>query len=562
MDDVMNFFRETDNAFTIYVVEQRFAVGRGSDFFRSYKSKKNYIDSDRLIRNHISAILYVINKHVPKIGDLVKKCFSLGGTTPAIDVIDIISMLSQIFTVHEHQAAGPEVIDPIIIQEGKILQKYVNQLIALHKDSILRPAIIIILKDNDFDRAKEMLSLCPHGTNIKMIRNSGESEMHKVINCGVDDPEDFLDAFTTHCFSTCSNTNRNVLYNEDWSSNSLVRLLGPSILQIRTNLLYRDKTLTRPDIDSMIAQISQVRRNSSEKILIDSFEVMLRLFRVFVNDGGSYDIERARHLAELINNEILVSQVNKCAFFMTDISFEEKMALLDSAYDVFVKNSMEDQAIYCKNNRLVRQFDADRVDVYQFEKLEQEAINNVPGLVGMSHILNNTGLAHMLSGYPDIAISFFEKGLDYAYRPERCLQKVALLTNIAVANAYCYGTVDEQALRRILNTIFDNSELVNIPYITARYALNAISLAFSKSSSLGKELMQEYDVENLIHKGSKDNVLGADQMNLQIAIMQNRYDFQLNNNPFAKRPLSQNSSVRQRFIEKTGLTPFFFSTWF
>ena len=42
-------------------------------------------------------------------------------------------------------------------QEGKILPRYINQVIALHKDSILRPVIIIILKDNDFDRAKQLL---------------------------------------------------------------------------------------------------------------------------------------------------------------------------------------------------------------------------------------------------------------------------------------------------------------------------------------------------------------------------------------------------------------------
>ena len=52
----------------------------------------------------------------------------------------------------------------------------------------------------------------------------------------------------------------------------------------------------------------------------------------------------------------------------------------------------------------------------------------------MSHIFNNAGVAHLVSGYPDMAIDYFEKGLDYAYRPERCIQNVALNTNKLIAN--------------------------------------------------------------------------------------------------------------------------------
>lgn len=561
MDDVREFFKEINNSFTIYVVEQRFAVGRGSEFFRSFKGTKNYIDSDKVIKKRIGDILYKINKHIPSLGDLINSCFHL---TSSIEIIDIISMLSKVFTVHEHQAAGPEVIDPIIIQEGKILQKYVNQLIALHKNSILRPAIIIILKDNDFERAKNILCLCPHNTNIKMIRNSGDTEIHKVINCGVDNPDDFLEAFTLHCFSTCSNTKRNVLYNKEWAEDSLIKLYSPSILQIRTNLLYRDKTLIRSDIDDLLAiiQTRSCLKTSEKNYILDFYEVILRLFRVFANDGGSHDMKRAYELAASLNNEILMAQVNKCAYFMPDWSQEEKGIMLDSAYNVFVKNNMEDQAIYCRNNKLVRQFDSDNLCIYDFRNLQQEALYNVPGLVGMSHIFNNTGVAHLVSGYPDMAIDYFNRGLDYAYRPERAIQKVALLTNRAITNAYCFEKVEETELRKILNSIFDNKELQNIPFISARYALNAISLAFYKNISLGNELTNLYDIESLINRAANDNSLGTRQLQTQLEVMSERYGFKLKDNPFLYKPLGRETGVRQQFIEKTGLTPFFFSTWF
>lgn len=159
MENIRDFFKETEEAFTIYVVEQRFVVGRGADYFRSYKGKENYIDTNHLMKKRIFQILQGINKKIPDSAELIKNCFNL---VSPVGLIDIITSLSKIFTVQEHQAAGPDVIDPIIIQEGDILPKYVNQIVALHKTSILRPTIIILLKDNDFSRAKILLSGCPH----------------------------------------------------------------------------------------------------------------------------------------------------------------------------------------------------------------------------------------------------------------------------------------------------------------------------------------------------------------------------------------------------------------
>lgn len=78
-----------------------------------------------------------------------------------------------------------------------------------------------------------------------MIRNSGESEFYKVINCGADNLDDFLEAFSSQCFSTCSNTKRKILYNKEWAANSLVNLYVPTILYLRTNLIFRDKTLIK-----------------------------------------------------------------------------------------------------------------------------------------------------------------------------------------------------------------------------------------------------------------------------------------------------------------------------
>ena len=560
LEDVRNFFKETDTAFTIYVVEQRFVVGRGADYFRQYKGKENYIDTNRVIKSRLSRILQGISKRIPNGAELIKTCLEI---TEPVGIIDVIGSLFKVFTCQEHQAAGPDVLDPIIIQEGEILPKYVNQMIALHKASILRPAIIILLKDNDFERAKILLSGCPHNTNVKMIRNSGQTEMYKVINCGAENVEAFMEAFTHQCFSTCSHTKRSILYNEEWAEHSLIKLYSPSILQIRTNFLYQDKSLVRDDLCALLNEVDQKQpQNGFENKLIQSFQCILRLYKVFCNDGGKNDIAEAYQLAKQLDNKVLLAHVYRYAYFLEGYTFEQKLELLDVAYNIFVNSGMEDNAIYCKNNKLVRQFDTNNVDIQEFRSLQEEAIHNVPGLVGMSHVLNNTGVAHLMNGYPDEAIPFFDKGLDYAYRPERCIQKVALLCNRLIAKAYCFDKISENELLKVMNLIFDNKELMNIPFISARYAMNIVVLALHQSKQLGVFLINKYPLDNLIQRAFNNNILGAGQLMLQLNIVENQYNIQILNKLKMPENYIETTGVKKEFLIKTGYNPFIFSTWF
>lgn len=562
MEDIKNFFKESENEFTIYVVEQLFVVGRGSEYFQSYKGKPNYIDTNTSMKKRISSILTKINKHIPNTAELIKTCF---GITSPLGLLDVVTILSKLFCVNEHQAAGPDVIDPIIIQEGEIVPKYINQIIALHKSSILRPTIIILLKDNDFERAKKLLAGCPHNTLIKMIKNSGETEIYKVVNCGVENPDDFLDAFARQCFSTCSNTKRDILCNEEWAENSLLKLYSPQILQLRTKLLFRDKTLSKADIDNLIAELETMEYDGSEynHRLLSSFECILKLFRVFCNDGGTQDINDALRIAQDLNNEILLAHVYRNAYFFKSISFSEKMVLMDKAYDIFSKNGLMDHAIYSKNNKLVRQFDTDNVSVYDFLSLQEEAIYNVPGLVGMSHILNNTGAALLTTGHPDQAIEYFNKGLDYAYRPERSIQKIALLSNRLIAKAYCFDQIKESELKLILNQIFDNKEVLNLPFLSARYALNVVSVGFNQSSQLGHELLNQYPINKLIQTSLDNHRLGSGQLLLQVDTLIKKYgEIELLSNLHRSEHFLDAMGIRKDFIAKSTYNPCSFSTWF
>lgn len=561
MEDIRDYFKETDSAFTIYVVEQRFVVGRGADYFRSFKGKVNYIDTNEIIKKRNTGILSKITKHIPNVMELIEICF---GNLNTLTILDIISTLSKLFSVNEHQAAGPNVVDPIIIQEGKILPKYINQIVALHKNSILRPVIIILLKDNDFERAIKLLAGCPHNTQVKMIRNSGETENYKVINCGVGNVDEFLNAFSYQCFSTCSQTKRNILYNEEWAYNSKIKLYGPSIMQIRTNLLFRDKTLVRSDLDSMIKEIVLKGNDSNiDQDLLKAFECILRIFRVFCNDGGTEDINEAWKIAQDLENEILLAHVFRNAYFFDKFSFSEKIQMMNHASTIFSKNGMEDHAIYCKNNSLVRQFDTESVSVYDFLALQEQAIHNVPGLVGMSHILNNVGAALLTTGYPDEAIVYFDKGLDYAFRPERSVQKIALLGNKIIAKTYCYNHIEEYELKKILNLIFDNHEVLNLPFLAARYALNIVAVGYTESVELGKELFVSYPVKKLIQQSLVTNILGSGQLLLQLDVLAKKYNQpELADIGIRPKQILEAKGCRKDFIIKNSFNPCSFSTWF
>ncbi len=562
MEDIKKFFKESENLFTIYVVEQLFAVERGAEYFQSYRGKPNYINTNAGIKKRIGNILKKIGKHVPNTTELIKTCF---GISSPLGLLDVITTLSKLFCVNEHQAAGPDVIDPIIIQEGEITPAYINQIISLHKSSILRPTIIILLKDNDFTRAKQLLSGCPHNTLVKMIRNSGTTELYKVINCGAQNPDDFLDAFSRQCFSTCSNTKRDILYNRDWAEDSFLKLYSPQILQLRTRLLFRDKTLARHDIDSLLLELETIDNNETNynPKLLSSFICMLKLFRVFCNDGGAQDIAGAHKIARDLNNEILLAHVHRNAYFLENIPYSEKLELMDKACATFEKNGLMDHAIYSKNNKLVRQFDTDTVSVYDFLSLQEEAVYNVPGLVGMSHILNNTGAALLTTGHPDQAIVYFNKGLDYAYRPERSIQKIALLSNMMIAKAYCFEQIKETELKTIMNQIFDNKEVLNLPFLSARYALNVIAVGFNQSLELGNELLTKYPVSKLIQASLDNHRLGSGQLLLQVNTLMKKYgEIELLSNLHQGKYFLEAMGIRKDFIIKNTYNPCSFSTWF
>ena len=555
--DISNLFRPVDEVFTVFVVEKRY------EYLHSYINKTNYITTDTQIKKRFSRVFSTIEKNVTPVSDLMG-LFS--ATSPFVPVAEAITSLCKLFTVHEHKAAGPEVIDPIILEEGKITRHMMTKLIHLHKDSIIAPAIIIILKDNDFERAKTILSDCPHGINVKMISNSGKETVYKVINTGASNIASFIDAFSEQCYNTCSRTRREILQNKEWANNEIISHYAPTLLKIRSALLFDYKNEIRQELNDLITtlMICEWQSSDSQKI-VDCILCIAKLFSVFCNDGGARDLLDARSLAIGLNNEILLGHVYRYAEFFPNCTDAEKNELYDQAYTIFKKNRMVDHAIYSRNNKLVQQFYTDSVIPEAFRDMQEEAINSVPGMVGLSHIYNNVGVAYLYCGNPEAAIEYFKRGLDYAKFQDRIVQRLAIKSNIIIVRSYSFEQIEEQELYLLMRQIFDSLGIDRLPFLSADYALNILAVAYRQNARLGEELVNDFAVKELIEKSFSVNPMGSGERLLQMQYLASHYGDKFPLLFICKIPerelLTTPSGKKEDFICRYGYNPSEFNTW-
>lgn len=564
MEETQALFREHSTHFTIYVVEQKYVVGKGYTFFKSYLGKPNYIDTDQMAKSFIMKILGWINKRIPSVGDMIKICFE---DLSPIGIVDIVIAFSKLFMTQEHQAAGPEAIDPIIIQEEKVLKKYINQIINLHKNSIWAPAIIILLKDNNFERAKELLSECPDGIYAKFIRNNEKHELYKIVNTGAENIEGFMTAFSQQCFSTCSNTKHDILVNRNWAEDSKIKKYVPRMMKYRASLLCDEKNEIKNYLLSCILELEHELNNnnysSQDKLLLQNFLCIAKIFMVFCNDYGGKELEDALLLSKELNNELFKAYIYKYAFFFKEKNIKEQNNLLEEAYNIFIKNGMVDNAIYCKNNQLVRQFDANKIRPKDFSDMIGEATSEVPGLVGMPHLYNNTGIAYMMSAQPDLAMEYFDTGLEYAKSADRIVQKIALLENKLITKSYYNEKIEFKEIEKLIIQIFDG--MVNneqLPFISSRYIMNLLIIASRNNADWTKELLNNYTIISLINNGFESNPIGSGQLLTQLEyINQKQPELNLKSKCIIPSNIIPVTGLRQKIIQKTGLNPFYFFTW-
>lgn len=559
MEEVVEFFKETQEGFLVYVVEQRFVIGRGKDYFKSYRGKPNYFDSQAKLESRIDKCLKWIQKNIPAISNLLSAGLKIYNTK-SIDIQEIITTFTKITATGQHDAAEPDIIDPIIIQEGDIQKKTLAELITLYESSSIKPSIIILLKDNDFERAKSLLSDCPHGLIIKMIRNSGESIIYRVINSGSPNADEFIDSFSKQLFSSCSKTPRDVIYGADLKNQSFIEKFTPLLLKVRSNLLLDYKFEIQDDIDLLIRDISKEHLCNKDDKLMKSFLCMVNLFKVYCYDSGNTEISQSYSLAKDIGNDLLLAHVYRYSNFFPNKCSRDKQLMLKEAEMIFKNNNVYDHAIYCKNNYNVNQFFTDIVYVDDFKKNMTNAIHNVPGLAGMSHIYNNLGIAFLFNAQPQEAIKAFQNGIDYCIN--RPTQRIGLEINTLIAKDYYGEKISDTEICFIVKSIFDSSLAKRLPFIASNYLLNCISLSLKHYNDLAIELLKSYPIQYTIDNAFKTSNLGSNLVSNHIKMLHEHYNFyNLLNNVTGNDSILSSQGKKQTFIQNELLNPIIFFTW-
>lgn len=556
IEDVEQIFNEHQEALTIYVVEFDFAKDNGLEYFKKYRGTENFISTNSTLVNHLKKIFSWLAENCPNLSELV---FHLLHRKKGAAIQDIVNIMSQTFTTYNHQAVGPNVIDPIIIQEGDVEVKKITKLISVYEFSIIQPTIIIILKDNDLERAERMLSECPHGICVKFVKNDLQHIFKKIINVGCEDIDSFIDAYTSQCFSTCSHTPRDIILNQELKRNSLIDYYTPQMFKFRSLFLYDHKNEVRDELNSLIYDISKPQDND---VLRKSFLCLALLNRVFCEDKGEKDILDALELAKDLNNEVLLAHVYRYANLIPDISRIKQKELLYEATKIFKNHGMTDHAIYSENNALVLELYNEKIDPKKYKDLAVKATTEVHGLVGTSHIQNNAGVAYLLMGNSEKAIDFFEAGIAFAKREDRTVQRLALQTNLLIAKVYSLEQINPNEIIKNMRQVFDSMGINELPYLTSNFVMNLLALSLNYSSNLYHELIHDFPVEKLLNIALKSNIMCSGQLILQMKTLSQKYStFTLLNNIQIPKKTTNISGKRKQFIQQYNLNPFVFNVW-
>lgn len=552
--EVNNLFFEQTSEFTIFMVENRFFTETGREFFLKHKKhSKGYLDNEYRVKNFLEKDIYShIFKFIEKPSSFIKQLFE---GEIKLSLAEVINLLSKTFGVIQQHAAGPEFIDPIIIFEGATTTKTIGLIIELYKGSHLKPKIIVVSKDNNYLRIKDILCYCPHRTKIIYLENNLRKTESYVHNAGADNIDEFVSLYAKQCYNACSRTETDLLYNPEWAADSTIKEFSPQILQVRTKLMVGEKLSAISTVDDVISRIStEIKSAKSERDrnLILSFDGFSKLFRVFCNDYGGTDINDVLKIAEHLDNDLLRAHVYRYAEFMSNVDSAAIDQSLLQAEDIFRENEMEDHSLYCINNRLMRTFDTDEVSPEKFKHMTRSAMSNVPGLVGMPILMNNTGVAYLLDSKFEQAISYFKQALDYQPQNDH---KLGISCNLALSEYLDSGIVDESTVCKLFFEAQNNFDLEKQSCLVANNLTN-LAYIVSKNKNISADLFNTEFYKKVLYKAYQ-GPFGVNSLTHQVSMI--NHDLNIN------LPISKNvnigNSKRSKFIGLSNLNPAIYCAW-
>ena len=72
MTEIEKIFIQDDDTFTVFVVSQKFVVGKGHEYFHSYINTPNYLASDEQIKKTFFKAVKAIGENIAPVSKLVQ----------------------------------------------------------------------------------------------------------------------------------------------------------------------------------------------------------------------------------------------------------------------------------------------------------------------------------------------------------------------------------------------------------------------------------------------------------------------------------------------------------
>ena len=558
METLENLLKYRENHFTIYAVDNDYANNVGKSFFNSYKNTETYIDTSNKLSRIIKQINQYIFQNTDSTADYINQVFKDKDNRIGA-IIKLAVPLIHVVSAEFHQAQKNTLPDPSILVEGEITSRKMGHFVSKVREATFSPKVIVVLKGNDLEQSKKLFQKCPNNTHIKFIKNDGSTIDYKVINIGAKNTDEFLESYVEQCFSTCSKSDKQVIFDKKTEDNDIVKKYMYDLLIIRSDLIYDRKDKVRKDINDLQRRITtEVPKNSEERQIILLLKCIINIYKVYCNDFGGNEVLEAFKIAEEMNIELINAFVWRYAGFNPTINTNSKHELLRKSVSIFEKNHILDQAVYCSNNSLFSQFYNDSINIMDFNRLNEKAINDVPGLVGMSYIFNNVGVANLYNGNPEEAIEKFRRGQTYA--KERPFQFYGLKTNELVASSFLGKKTDEEELLKTVKCMDQALGTHDTVFLTANYMANIIAIAAKDNINLANKVIEDFSLNILFDKALNPNMFGFQSLYHQLKIIKEKYpSIRLKTQRMNVVALANNQ--RTAYLKKNLQHPTIYNTW-
>lgn len=521
METLEDLLKYRENHFTIYAVDNDYANNFGKSFFNSYKDTENYIDTSNKLSRIIKKINQYIFQNTDSTADYINQVFKDKDNRIGA-IIKLAVPLIHVVSAEFHQAQKNTLPDPAIIVEGEITSRKMGHFISKVREATFTPKIIVVLKSNNLEQSKRLFQKCPNNTHVQFIKNDGSKIDYKVINTGAKSTDEFLESYVEQCFSTCSKSDKRVIFDKKTEDNDIVKKYMYDLLIIRSDLIYDRKDKVRKSINDLHKKINEeIPKNMEERQIILLLKCIINIYKIYCNDFGGSEILEAFTIAKEINIELINAFVWRYAGFNPTLNTESKNELLHQSVSIFEHNHILDQAVYCSNNLLFSQFYNNSINITDFNRLNEKAINDVPGLVGMSYVYNNVGVANLYYGNPEEAIQKFKIGQSYA--KERPFQLYGLKTNELIASSFLGIKSDEEELLKTVKCMDQALGTHDTVFLTANYMANIIAIAANDNVSLANKVIEDFSLNALFDKALNPNMFGFQSLYHQLNMIKEKY---------------------------------------